>query len=188
MRHFFYVSPDGELLGSSTCGGGYSDDHDLTDPGCAHPTVIGILKHAATLSSFDRFVEYMCACPGTETECSCPFDRLLDTYADGMTLVAKPDLQVILDGVAYDPTPGGPINRSPGTLVTFKLVAALPDGHQVVVHPKGAASIAPDSVSLTFTGGESETINLVTPALGMSGRVVGYSKLTRQFAAQLRGV
>ena len=187
MRHFFYVNSDGELVGPSTCHGGFSEDLDLTDPGCAHPLALGILKQAATLPSFDRFIEYVCGCPGTEAACACPFDRLIDSYADGMTLVTKPALQVSLDGVTYAPT-AGKAERTAGTPVPFKLVGDITDGHQVTVTPVGSASVLAEAVVLTFNGGETEGINLVTPATGMTGRVVGHSKYVRQFWAQLKGV
>jgi len=188
MRHFFYTNSEGRLLGTTIKHGGYSDDHDLSDPGCSHPDVIRLLKHAATVEGFDRFVEYVCPCSSSDVDCPCAHNKVIEFYAEGSVLRPKSALLVLIDGVDIGPVSASPVVRTPGATVVLKLAADVPDGSQIVLQMGGKASIMADGLTLTFAGGETPEVNLTAPALGMTGRVIGIgSKFVRQFSAQLKG-
>ena len=188
MRHFMRVDADGRLIGVTIRVGGFDEDHALTDPSCAHPLALDQWKAANTVPNFDRFVEYVCSCDSSVEICPCPHTCLVDNYAEGSVLTAKPALTVLVDDV---PLPEliatGPLLRTTGTTISLKLQGSAPDGHQVTLKPAGTAAIIPAEVVLTFNGGETDTVSLTAPATGMSGKVFSISKYVRQFLVQLKG-
>lgn len=187
MRHFFSVDAKGVILGASTYPGGYCDDHDLADPECTHPVAARHRRSAKSIPGFNRYVEYVCGCPDSEKHCQCPYLKQSEAYAEGSTLVDKALLAVLIDGVPTVNLFPDDIERAPGTAVTLQLQASVPDGHQVTLKPGGSAAVMRGEVVLTFTGGLTQEISLVTPALGTRGAVQGASKYVRQFGIQLRG-
>ena len=189
MRHFYQVDANGTLLGAAASGGGgFSEDVDLTDPGCMHPLAIDLQRVAAGVPGFDRYVEYLCPCPGTVGHCQCAYLNLPNYYAEGSSLLEKPLLTVLVDDTPIgDLMNSAPVERVPGTSSTLKLQGDIPDGHQVDVHNAGSILIIPETTTLTFTGGETNVVQLVAPTHAAVGRVVGLSKLVRQFRVQLKG-
>jgi hypothetical protein len=188
MRHFFSVDADGVILGSCTAPGGYGDDHDLTDPECAHPTVIGHRRIGKSIPGFDRFVEYICPCSEVVEHCQCASTRASDAYAEGSELVIKPELTVLVDGQPLaESTPADTIVQTPGTTILLQLQADVPDGHQVTLRSSGIASVIREDLTLTFTEGQTEEAPLSAPAHGMVGGVRGFSKYVRQFMVPIKG-
>jgi len=188
VRHFFFTSADGQLLGSATAPGGYNDEWDLSDPGCGHPLVVGQLKSAAKVANFDRFVEFVCPCPSSVGCCSCPDDKIVETYAEGSVLMTKAILTVLVDSVSTETVAADSITRPVGSTITLKLQGDIPDDEQIVVRNAGKVALLPEELTLTFTDGETPTVDLTTPAIGMVGMVLSPgSKYVRQFRIMLQG-
>jgi len=190
MRHFLSVDASGAIIGMATRGGGFTDDHNLDDPSCMHPEALNHRKLSARDPRFDRFVEYVCPCTSEELNCTCecPRDRASDHYADGSALVAKPALTVLIDGASVgDPIGSTPHSRPTGSAVSLKLLADVPDGHQVIVRTSRSAAIIREETMLTFSGGETGSLELKAPANGVTGLVAGASKYVRPFKVMVQG-
>lgn len=190
MKHFFLVNHDGEIFGAARMDGGFPGEQDLSDPTNQHPVTIAHRKLAADDKQFSHYVGYECPCSPEVKTCSCISEQRNILYVnDGGHLVSKPALTVLVDGVAAPLAyPPDPITNTPMTQVKVRLVAPdIPDGHQVTAMGRGPASIIAKDTTLTFYGGQTPEITLITPAHGMLGWVFGKSKLVRPFRVQLKG-
>lgn len=188
MRHYFKVGSDGTVIGVASIDGGFTDELDLSDELNQHPTVVAHREFAQTEENFQGFLRWDCACPAEETVCHCPHKKFVDYYVDNGALILKTPLTVVVDDADQaDLIAQTPLDYPPGTSVVVKLRAAVPDGTTVTVVGKGKASIIQADTVLTFTAGESTPVTLKAPAQGTIGRVIGSSRLIRQFSVALRG-
>ena len=188
MRHYFKANTDGTVTGVATTDGGFTEDLDLSDVLNQHPSVLSHRAFAEEDEDFDNFYAWDCDCPDEDVSCHCPYVRFSDYYVYNNALVEKTPLTVVLDDVAQPSLlPSAALDYAPGTPVVLKLRANVPDGTTVTVTPRSAASIIQAPTELTFTDGETGTVSLRAPAQGTTGRVIGISKLVRQFAVAIRG-
>lgn len=187
MKHFLRINHNGEIIGSISTKGGFSDEHDMSDPNNNHPIVVAQRKLEEGQPDFARHLTYECPCPRETETCKCVHNYKKMAYVDDGVLVGKPVLTVLVDGepatTNYD---RGSVERTPRSTVKFKLAASVPDGHRVLLKSRGPSHILRQDVELVFTGGTTQEIDLTSPAHGMSGWVVGLSKYVRPFRLELR--
>jgi hypothetical protein len=190
MKHYFGYRADGSLASVETHAGGWPADRCMSDLACDHP-VVTKLRAVRADSSPDiiGFIGYDCDCPSEDEVCDCLNDFFAGHYVNTSTqrFIAKPGIAVVVGGTQIES--GGVVTRAPGVSVTLKVVSpGSPDGTTLTFSTKGNVEISAEpSVTLTFTGGETQTINLVAPAQGSRGQAFIIGKLARPYSFWLRG-
>lgn len=151
---------------------------DMTDPASTDPEIVDLrnlyLSAEPDGDGCDGVIAYDCACPAVEPDCVCYHERAMDSYVDGGVLtpkLARPEYNV--DGVAV--AHQAQISKTADSAVVLKLVdAGAPNGYTVdVTDLFPDVSVVPGGkVTLTFTGGETQTVNLTAPSVGVRGGVL----------------
>jgi len=190
MTHYLFHDANGELTGYAPGFMAWDGDPLASSP----PPEIG--THARNVR--DNMLGNMgctdgvsedCACDLGDYDCSHAQQYLNEKYVDvGGTdaLTDKPALTILVDGVAHPEFDQTPIPKTPGSTVTLKLQATVPDGTQVTLKSEGAAVVQGDQV-LTFTSNETNEIDMVAPSQGALGGLIGKSKLIRLVIVPILG-
>ena len=180
MRHWFFYDANGEIKGHSVSYVGYDVGGDPNDAGTTCAQCQNDRQHNLVEPGNVGAVAY--DCPNPEVAVGLPnpdpcdpdcFIRAQTYYVTGGTLTAKPTVQMVIDGAAgvdIDPLNAYTVQKTPGATVTFKLTgASVPDTHQVTLKMGGTGVLSPSDIVLTFSGGETNTVNLTAPSQGIEG-------------------
>lgn len=187
MRHWFFYNADGEIKGQSVSYVGYMPGGDPNDPDTSCPQCQNDRLHNIVNAGNVGAVAYDCPNPEHPTGIPSPdpcdptcFVIAQTHYVNGGALTAKPTVEMVIDGnpaVSIDPLNAHKVQKTPGGNVSFKLVgASVPDSHQVTLVMSGTGVISPTDIVLTFSGGETNTVNLVAPPQGLEGGCYWTSK------------
>lgn len=192
MKHFFGATPDGRLHWSFIMSGGYdgtSVDLDAADPQDPHAQhLLSVYnKNMSGSETLDCIVVFECPCPpGGDATCDCPGNKRMSAYCENGQLVDKPACQVLLDGT---PIAGETLaTRAPNTLFTVQVVGDPvdhPDGATVEVY--STSMLENNKVTLTFTGGQTNTATLRAPAQGAIAQFSVVGKLVCPTVMQIKG-
>jgi len=184
MRHYIRHSSDGELVGCDICTGGWPAHADPRDPDTTDSAARNLRKYL-THPTFSGWAAYDCPCSAQVVTCQCPFSLLPNHYYNGVVIFPKPSLTLEVDGA---PVEGGSLFAVPGSVVSFVIRAAAPDGYVAYAHYQGE-SVDPDNavIVLTFNGGVSAPTELTVPVQGVSNTINGKSKYVREFQLTITG-
>jgi hypothetical protein len=205
MRHFFGYDADGRLRSIETYGPrGWpicdcdacesSELNGMLNSACVAPRCVSLRESRDRGPvDYEGFILYDCPCDAAVDllrDCTCISDFGGTHYVDvsAQTFVPKPSLTVKLDDETI--VDRQVVSREPGAVAVLKLlVPGIPDGTVALLFQKGQIDIYPDDdISVTFSGGESTTLNLVAPAPGTKGTlVIDTGKYIRGISFQLRG-
>lgn len=190
MRHYFGYTAEGRLATIEFFHQGWPDKHALDNPSCSDWAQQFRTKTMMQSPFVVDFIAYTCPCTGDNCEHGCCSAVMAAFRVDlaTKTLVEKPDLSMLIDGVACGD--GKPVTRAPGERVELTLSAPdMPDETEVIVgQSPGIAVMLEDSLVLKFSAGEAGPVQLTAPAQGMSGVVATQSTLwIRPKQAILRG-
>lgn len=173
MKHWLWYTTNGELGGDIIHQDGWGSQ-DLNDAGTSDPLLISIRATYTVLPDFSAFISFSCACVSGFCQCASEKVRTDRVNLAGPSLEAKPTFTIKLDAVAVasgsktDKTPGATVNL---TLET--LTGTIPDGTivEVIDNPNSNAvdMLQTSPALLTFTGGATNTVALLTPAAGVTG-------------------
>jgi len=175
MKHYLWYKTDGTIGGTCDKTGGWASGED---PSEATPTDVGAAAVKAATEAYADFagwIAYDCGC-GTEVGfCSHGDEKIRDSYSDAGTLTAMPAFTLDLDASTVSgPTFETPLDKATGAC-TLKIVSAtVPDGATVKVtggYKTGPALHDALPVTLTFTSGETDTVALNSPPVGLTAGV-----------------
>tara|TARA_Y100001980_G_C14421334_1_gene212265 strand:+ start:121 stop:723 length:603 start_codon:yes stop_codon:yes gene_type:complete len=180
MRHWFFYDANGQIKGQSTSYIGYAPGGDPNDPDTTCSQCLNDRQHNLVGPGNVGAVSYDCPHPtqavGFPTPDPCNPNCFVTSqthYVTGGVLTEKPTVQMVIDDgspVDIDPLNLHQITRAPSTNVTFKLVgASVPDAHEITLFMDGNAKVSPTDLVLTFSGGETNTVNLTAPTQGVEG-------------------
>lgn len=171
-RSYISYDLDGRLASIVISDGPFPIDYDieLLDP--QNPLAKEARNfHTEEIPTLAGFYAFDCACPYVQGQfCSCSSDAQKMKYYDNGALIDKPQTKIIVDGVSM-PT-GSTVNMPPGSWVNLKLESAVPDGHQITLHTRGAV-LAIDDLVFTFTNGSTNSMLLKAPSQGLVGTING---------------
>ena len=197
MRSYLTLNADGTFGSGHAANGGFLPENDLTDPNSTSPVVANVKQLVAARGETPQgWVAYDCPCPSHVTWCSCVHHRVNDSYLANGNVVLKPGRigyggHLLIDGVRNDTTtyqvPASLLANSTHTLQYQ--CADIPDGHTITV--MSAPELAPlinAPVTLTFTGGITNTVTFTVPPQMTSGCLLGKSKYVGLFNLFIRGV
>ena len=187
MRHWFFYDAEGKINGQSTSYVGYGPGGDPNDPDTTCSQCLNDRQHNLVETSNVAAVSFDCPNPtqavGTPSPDPCDpdcFIRAQTHYVNGGALTLKPTVQMVIDGdtpIDIDPLVSHNIQRAPGASGSFKLVgASVPDNHQITLYMDGSAKVSPTDLVLTFSGGETNTVNITAPTQGIEGGFYWASK------------
>lgn len=195
MRHYFGYDIDGVLRSMETYGPtGWPSDACMADPDCAAEAALSLRASRSNKNpEIIGWVLFDCCCDPSQgcclRDCHCIGDKFAESYVDvsTKTIKAKPMRTVYVDDVVVKSR--DTITKSPGTVVTLKIVSAnMPDGEKVKCVQKGVIDLAlEDEWELTFTGGETDTKTLTAPSQGTKGGVHLHGRYMRPHHFLLRG-
>jgi len=198
MKHWLIYDNDGLILGAERHPDGWPAGVDPNDAGTSNAAAMNSRtrldasepQHLPTMAGW---VLYECPCVSDSNpgNCLCVEARIADSYRAGDNVLTKPTIDLVVDGVVTPPTTlSTPVDKVPGAAVTLKLVVdtgAVDDGHQVVLRRAGTPHLSQADVILTFTGGETNQVNLVAPGQGMIGCLRGISSRVASKHLHIRG-
>lgn len=179
MRHYLGFNKDGVLISQEIYYGGWPPTHDLTNNLCNEPSVVSLRQSAAVKRpEITGFVGFDCECSSSKGTCDCPNIKMANCYVDleSKALCYKPTTTLSIskeDGVLWeDVNHGALINRTPGSVVKLRMTGGAPDGAVVKCCQKGNVDILfHNEMQLIFSGGATNTIDLVTPPQGNKGTI-----------------
>ena len=173
MRHYFGYDNTGAIKSIEIITFGFTDEHRFTDPDCDHPVVAPIQARRADIG-VNSFIAYDCPCLPEKRVCNCPHQKFSQSFVDNGSLVDRYTYDILLDDSPVND--GDTIINPPGTQLVLKLSNSnAPDSTQVNLQDAAAVAALSENTSLTISGGESGTLNIYTPAQGMTACVVIYS-------------
>ena len=191
QTHYFWYDNTGRIRGAAP--GHWTTDwdgDDPTSPDCAEGTharsVRDFMLGPDSAGDIVGGIEYTCPCDPLDDTCVHVNNALRDYYVSGGTLTLRPTLTILVDDVSHPPRDATPIQKSPGSSITLRLQATVPDDTQITLSRQGAV-ISPDDPVLTFTSGETNTINLTAPGQGQIGAVFGEGLLIQPVVVRLLG-
>lgn len=194
MRHYFGYTITGELVTIEVYGpAGWPAGKCLANPDCNADAVTS-LKASRAIKNPEvvGFIPYDCPCDGATKlikDCKCIGRKFANSYVDvvNKTLVEKPARTVQVDGEAVEDK--AVLLRPPGTILNLKVVApGIPDGQTATFIQRGSVNLLDaDELTLTFTGGESNTVTLLTPPAGLRGDLWLGGRMVRPFSMGVRG-
>lgn len=161
MKHYLWYDSNGRLTGYSFDGDNGWVGCPLDDASSTNPTAVGLRDAFLTQDGNAGCIELDCSCPTVDPTCTCPNSRLMDRYWDGSALAARRDVQMNLDGV--DISHLAFLDMAAGTTVPFKVVDGLAADGETCALKDLRGEMVGGEVVLTFTGGETNAINLTVP-------------------------
>jgi hypothetical protein len=180
----FYIE-SGELIGCEIRMGGWPAGADPRDPETSDKAAQLARKQRIELTpEFSGWVDYNCPCSRTSQFCQCPYALIPNHYFNGKVLFPKPALsiklndEVVVDGIA---------SAAPESKATLALLAAVPNGHTVVVENAPGSNLLVEPVMAVFTNGVSTDIAVIVPPQGVVGLLQWRSKYVRTFQLSIRG-
>ena len=186
MRHWYFYDSDGVIRGQSVSYSGYDVGGDPNDPDTTCAQCQNDRQHNLVEPGNTGAVAYDCVNPevvGLPDPDPCDPDCFIQAqthYINGGVLTAKPTVQMVIDGAAavdIDPLNAYTVQKTPLLPISFKFVGAgVPDSHQVTLVMDGVGILSPSDLTLTFAGGETNTVNLVAPPQGLKGGCYWTSK------------
>lgn len=170
MRHWLWYKTSGEIGGEALIGGGWDNSFDFNDSGTLDPTALNSYNYLSSLPGFSGFIAYDCVCDPVIVWCQHATEQVANCRVAGDTLEEKPDYVLLVDGVTIDSLTI--TDKTPATTVTLQLSGALPDDTIIEAINLGNTHLLQTSPTLlTFSGGVTNTINLVTPSQGIVGKI-----------------
>lgn len=200
MRHFLGYKSSGEIISvDSYLPGGWPSSCDmcqgnckvLEDPDCRLPNAVSMrTKRAKSKPELIGWLAYDCPCSPSVKRCvGCFNDFIAHHYVDvdNKKFVLKPATKMILSGREIKSR--SVFDARPVTILKFKVVGDAPDGAVVDVATGGVADITPGEnfTKLTFTGGETEELELIAPSHGLKGQCGIFGKYVVPQMFYLRG-
>lgn len=190
MKHYLWYYADGTLGGEERFSGGFPDTCDPRDPNTTDGVALSLRAARIGSPNFGGWLEYACGCHTEAQTCPCPTTRVGDSFSVNGAIAGKIQMTMMLDGVPVTSTSmSNPLNKTPGSSLSFYLSAAVPDGHQIVLGRSLPlmVSLIQSETTLTFNGGQTAPVQLIVPAQGFTAGIYGISKYIKPFYLHLRG-
>ena len=194
MRHYFGYDINGALRSIENYGpAGWPANFRMDDPDCTADVVTSLRERRASKNpEIIGWVLFDCQCDASQgaiiADCKCCNSKFSTSYVDVQTktLKTKPLRTVYIDSDVVNN--GDIVTRAPGTVVTLKVAASLPDGEIVHCVQTGQVDLTlDDEWDLTFTNGVTDTKSLTAPAQGSRGAVAISGPRIRPMSFFLRG-
>jgi hypothetical protein len=181
MKVFYGYDANGRLSSVETYSGGWptctccEGCECLANPDCTNPNCVSLREIRTQLHPhIIGYIAYDCPCPADAETCDCVSPKFGSSYVLDGALVDKPACSTYVDGaeIAFE----AEVYKTPGSSVALKFVGAnVPDGTEVTCRTRGAQVYAETEFTLTFSGGETNTVQLTAPAQGVGAQITAYS-------------